>query len=134
MTFDMHTAENREPSNVNGAREVFEFLTLPEQIGRMCILSDCGLPAISAVAYDLEQTFGDASCFPMKEKCNRQTVGRMVRYILKQFGYEKAASGNIRLKDCFHAKHFKSGGLYRKTKEGAYRIVMAVEQKESAGN
>lgn len=70
------------------ARDVFDFLSQPENINQMIVMSDLGLPALGGVVKTLESKFANAANFSLSEKEHRKDVGAMVKRILGEFGYE----------------------------------------------
>lgn len=113
-----------------GAKRIFEYLSQPERIAGMCFVSDFELPAISAVARCLEQQFCDDVDFPLDAVGNRQQVGRMIRYILSEFGYEQARSGGVRIKDNFCGEKFRTGTLYHRVSETKLSLRICVVGEE----
>lgn len=98
------------------AINIFNYLIKPETISNMIVFSDIGLPAISGIANILETNYSNAVNFPLTNFNNRQTTGRMVRFILGHFGYEKVSGGldkEARLRDFSKAKLYKTSSVYK---------------------
>lgn len=134
LSFDSYCNSVHRSIDNPGVRRVFAHLTSPESVAAMCLVSEFGLPAISAVAQALEKRFRDDVDFPMESIGNRQQVGRMIRYILSKFGYEQdlGIAGNVRIKECFGATLFRAGPIYRKTEPGQYHIQHSIEERGEA--
>lgn len=100
------------------ARAVFDFLCQPENIHRMIVMSELGLPALGGVVKTLESKFANIANFPLSNFTNRQTVGKMVKRILREFGYEPVAGGldeRTQLRNFMGAELFKTSSVYAKT-------------------
>lgn len=98
-----------------GAKDVYDFLTTPEIICAMLLISRNGLPALSAVVEQLEKNFQASTTFPLNDFRNRQSVGKMVKYILEKFGYSPIANGldkRAQLQGWTNASLFKTAAVY----------------------
>lgn len=106
-----------EMQNNVDAMNVFDFLCEPESINSMIVATKLGLPAIAGVAKEIEQKFGNATNFPMNNDTNRQTVGRMIKFILEQFAYDPIPDSHNKkgqLKSFLKTEYFSSGSIYEK--------------------
>ena len=111
------------------AQNVFDFLCLPENIHNMIIFSELKLPAISGIVSQLESQFANAPQFPLTDHRNRQVVGRMVRFILKHFGYGPFAGGldeRAKLRNFSYAKLFVTASVYEKKNPPINSIVVNI--------
>ena len=90
MTFqDFCDKYNQNLKNNVDAQKLFDFLATPSTIHNMMVFSQVGLPAISGIIPHLEQNFGNSPTFPLSDFRNRQTTGKMVKYILGFYGYKR---------------------------------------------
>ena len=96
------------------ARDVFDFLSQPENINQMIVMSDLGLPALGGVVKTLESKFANAANFSLSEKEHRKDVGAMVKRILGEFGYKTFEKNSKPLCDFMGAKLFKTSHVYEK--------------------
>lgn len=99
------------------ARAVFDFLCQPEIVHKMIVMSEFGLPAIGGAVKELESKFANAASFPLSNFTNRQLVGKMVKRILREFGYEPVVGGlddRAQMRNFMGAKLFKTSHVYEK--------------------
>lgn len=105
-------------TNNTDAAAVFGFLCKPENIHNMIVMSKLGLPAISGIVKELEEGYSNLPDFLLSEGSNRQIVGKMVKYILGQFGYVPVANGHDergQLRNFTGANLFKTASVYSLT-------------------
>lgn len=115
--------------NSTDAKAVFDFLLEPENINRMIVMSEFGLPALGGVVKTLESKFGSAAGFPLNEYTNRQLVGKMVKSIIGEFGYEPVAGNSDKrtdLRTFMGAQLFKTASVYSKTKTPAAALDIRI--------
>lgn len=111
------------------AQNIFDFLCKPENIHNMIVFSDLKLPAISGIVSQIEEKFANASQFPLDDYRNRQTVGRMAKFVLGHFGYEPIAGGldeRAKLRNFSNAKLFVTASVYEKKKAPTNSISMKI--------
>ena len=71
---------------------VMNFLSQPESVNRMIVMSKVGLPSLTGVVKELENLFGDCELFPLNHNAensnapNRRNIGWMVRFVMKAYG------------------------------------------------
>jgi len=101
-----------------------DFLTSVNSVDRMIIMADLGLPSLSGVVSEPEAKFGNFKNFPLNHKgegqnaTNRQNIGRMIKFIMREFGYSPVDSGlseRARLKDFANSKYIATAAIYAKT-------------------
>lgn len=106
------------------AFDIMDFLTSSDSVDRMLIMADLGLPSLSGVVSELEVKFGNSKDFPLnhtgegQNATNRQNVGRMIKFIMREFGYSPIDGGlsdRARLRDFANSKHFSTAAIYAKT-------------------
>ena len=111
------------------AQNVFDFLCNPFNVHNMMVFTNLNLPAISGIVKELENQFATAPQFPLTDYKNRQIVGRMVKFILKHFGYEPLAGGldeRTRLRNFSEAALFKTGSVYQLANDPTNYITMQI--------
>ena len=105
----------RNSANNTGAQAVFNFLCKPENIHSMIIFANLKLPVISGIVKELENNFSNTRQFPLTNRTNRQTVGRMIKFILGHFGYVPtigSPDARAKLRNFSEAELFKMCSLY----------------------
>lgn len=102
-------------ANNTDAQAVFNFLCKPENIHSMTIFANLNLPVISGIVKELENNFSNTTQFPLTNRTNRQTVGRMIKFILGHFGYVPtigSPDARAKLRNFSEATLFKMCSLY----------------------
>lgn len=120
-----------------GVEEVMDYLTQPEIIDKMIIASEMELPVLTLIGKELEKKFNENSNFPLvvvnknKNATNRQNVGRMIKFIMAQYGYtpiDGAPSEKARIPDISGTEYFSTSGIYKKTDKAEYEIRITSEK------
>lgn len=103
--------------------KMMNYLLQPESINKMMIASEFELPALTFIVADLEKKFKDCDNAPLNHKgqyqnaVHRQNIGRMIKYIMREFGY-KPIDGKIsdraRLPKFSGSKYFSTSTVYAK--------------------
>ncbi len=117
---------------------ILEFLTLPESVNKMIIMSSLGLPSLSGVVKDLEKKFANSD-FPLggkdraeriKNAPNRRNVGWMVRFVMREFGYTpRKLSVQPRIGNFSGSECFTTAAIYEKTIDNPdYNISIMVNE------
>lgn len=105
--------------------KMLNFLLQPESIERMIIASEFELPALTFVVEDLEKNFGQCTNAPLdhngqhQNAVHRQNIGRMVKYVMREFGYEPIdgkLSERARLPKFSGSKYFSTSAVYAKSR------------------
>ncbi len=110
------------------AKAIFDFLNQDECIIKMIESADQDKPALAGCAADLEAFYDSRSDWTMDFKDDgftRKTVGRMIKTILKPFGYRVTKQKDF-TKDK-KGKYFTSASCYALTGEASMHIVKRVE-------
>jgi len=102
---------------------VMNFLTKPESVNRMIVMSEVGLPALAGVVGDLERDYKDNPGFPLHHNAlnanapNRRNVGWMIRFVMKQYGWTPIAveSANERTRMGRFSSLFGTAAIYEKS-------------------
>lgn len=77
------------------AKEIYELLADGENIYRMMIFSEIEIPALAASITKIEELYGDQEKFELNNSFVKQTMGVMVKDILRAFGYDNIKSKDI---------------------------------------
>lgn len=110
--------------------KMLDFLLQPESVERMIIASEFELPALTFVVKDLEKKFGQCANAPLdhngqhQNAVHRQNIGRMVKYVMREFGYEPIdgkLSERARLPKFSGSKYFSTSAVY--VKSSSKRVI-----------
>ena len=77
------------------AEKVYDLLADGENIYRMMIFSEIEIPALAASITKIEDLYGDQKQFELNNSFVKQTMGVMVKDILRAFGYDNIKSKDI---------------------------------------
>ena len=77
------------------AEEIYSLLAKGENIYRMMVFSELEIPALAASITEIENLYGDQDKFDLDDSFSKQTMGVMVKDILRAFGYDNIKSKNI---------------------------------------
>ena len=126
------------PETTNHTVEkIMNFLTEPESVQAMILMSELEQPALSGVVKKLEENFA-YSDFPLhrnapdKNAPNRRNVGWMVKYVMREFGYTPIREDSVqtRIGKFSKASHFSTAAVYEKTIENPnYILILGIEKK-----
>ena len=127
--------------DVNGEKkgviQIYEYLCKPETVYKLMISSDMGCPAISGIVKELEEKFNESAWFPVttignnKNYVARQNVGRMIKKIMRNYGYlpiESGLSERARIPNTIGAKYFSTGTIYKKECNAKFKINVTSEK------
>lgn len=110
-------------------KKIVQFLSKPETVNKMIVVSELGLPAITAIVQELESDYADLPAFELnlnkkENAANRRTVGWIIKYIMKQYGMfpMEVESSRMRLRKFSKNRYFLSGSIYSKVTAGKYKI------------
>lgn len=116
-------------------RAIMDFLSLPESVNKMTIASEMGLPAITPIVKELEDRFENSELSPLHHQgknqnaVHRQNVGRMIKFVMAQFGYVPVDGGlseRARIPKFAQSKHFSTAAIYAKKEDPKYRIEVKI--------
>ncbi len=129
-TFIDFIKENPSCSKFEGnptAIELFELLSTDESIIAMIDTSDAGYPALAARVETIKKFYDGLKnpSIDMTDDFTRKAVGRMVKTILKPFGYEISSQKNLPK----YAKgyYFISASCYHKTGPASMNVIKNIE-------
>jgi hypothetical protein len=77
------------------AKEIYNLLAEGENIYRMMVFSELEIPALAASISEIENLYEKQEIFDLNKSFSKQTMGVMVKDILKFFGYDNIKSKNI---------------------------------------
>lgn len=116
-------------------RAIMDFLSLPESVNKMIIASEMGLPAITPIVKELENRFENSGLSPLhhdgknQNAVHRQNVGRMIKFVMAQFGYipiDGGLSERARIPKFAQSKHFSTAAIYAKKEDCRYKIEVKI--------
>ena len=116
-------------------RAIMDFLSLPESVNKMIIASEMGLPAITPIVKELEDRFENSGLSPLHHQgenqnaVHRQNVGRMIKFVMSQFGYVPVDGGlseRARIPKFAQSKHFSTAAIYEKKEDSRYKIEVKI--------
>lgn len=116
-------SSSKIPRNMD-TEGMLKYLLQPQSVNRMIIASDFGLPVLTFVVNDLEKMYGNCANAPLNHNgqyqnaVHRQNIGRMTKYIMREFGYEPIdgkLSERARLPKFSGTKYFSTSAVYAKS-------------------
>ncbi|MDD2579759.1 MAG: hypothetical protein PHP40_06725 [Eubacteriales bacterium] len=128
-TFTDFIEENRNCSkfeNNRDAMDIFALLSDDDNIIRMIDMSDMEKPALAACVNCVETHF-DRQTNPtidLKDEFTRTAVGRMIKTILKPFGYEVTIQKS--LPKATRGRYFSSASCYAKTGTASMKVIRTI--------
>lgn len=131
-TYSDFIADNKNCSNFEfnpDADKIFDFLNQDEIIIKMAEYADQNKPALAGCVLELERFYDDIEnpTIDFNDSFTRTVVGRMIKSILKPFGYsvEKQKDFPKNRK----GKYFASASCYKLNEDNAtMRIVKKIEE------
>lgn len=133
----LNSSKIPETSN-HTVEKIMNYLTEPESIQAMILMSELEQPALSGVVKKLEEKFA-YSDFPLhrnapdKNAPNRRNVGWMVKYVMREFGYTPVREDSVqtRIGKFSKAKHFSTAAVYEKTIDSPnYILKLNIEKND----
>lgn len=130
-TYSDFIADNKNCSNFESntdANKIFDFLNQDEIIIKMAEYADQNKPALAGCVLELEQFYDEieSPTIDFNDSFTRTVVGRMIKSILKPFGYsvEKQKDFPKNRK----GKYFSSASCYKlNLSDATMRIVKRIE-------
>ena len=124
----MATTKIAETKNKT-VEKIMDFLTAPDSVKRMIDATEMGLPAVTGVVKQLEKKFANSD-FPLHKNgehansANRRNIGWMIKYIMKEYGYVPASTGDVqsRIGTFAGSEYFTTGAKYKKSGKANYTI------------
>ncbi|WP_214731675.1 hypothetical protein [Bacillus sp. ISL-46] len=121
------------------AEDTFYYLKTAPVMVKAIVFALHGLPVVTGFAKDLEIRCANTS-FPMNNKTNRQIVGRMLCYLLKNYGFspKNVPESAKHLRQFSEASYFKTSQVYEKTHNPSLQerdvVIQLLEQMEEQQN
>ncbi len=108
--------------------DLFEFLSEDENIISMIEMCEMNKPALAGCVRAVEAWFNKKSNpqIDLRDGFTRTVVGRLVKTILKPFGYEVTKQKD--LSASLKCKYFASASCYAKTGDATMCVVKRIEQ------
>ncbi len=118
-------------------RDIMLFLCDPLSVNAMIEATKRGKPALTGVVEALEDKLKDSVTFslsnsPYNNFVNRQNIGRMIKFIMKRFGYVpdktgrvgvRNKNGEITTKTAMDKGHlFASAAIYKREGDARYKV------------
>ena len=105
-------------------KKAFKVISNPCNIIIMIKLNELGLTPITAVVSELEQVVDCSNTW------TRQVIGRMITFVMKQFGYKSDGKRHRIKESVYKSTYFKTGTLYIKDKNMTpkYKVKAKVEK------
>lgn len=119
----------------NDTKAIMDFISSAESVNKMIVASDMGLPALTPIVEELENKFKNSNLSPLhhngknKNAVHRQNVGRMIKYVMAQFGYipiDGGLSERARIPKFANSQYFYTAAIYRKLKQPKYNIDLKI--------
>ncbi len=113
-----------------GMQEIFNFLCEERNVIKMVEYSDVKKPALAAVVLELEKKFGNSkeSGVDLKNEFTRTVIGRLIKYILADYGYIEPKQKDLPNEIKAQAKYFSSGSWYSKKGPSEMRIIKITQE------
>ena len=101
---------NRINSNLNNSdgEKVCNYLNDPRQVGALIHTAETGRPALEGCVQELERVHGNLPGCDFANETVRQSIGKIVAAILKEYGYKSGAEEPIKIE----TQWFKNASLY----------------------
>ncbi len=120
MTTDFLRASKIQDTSDHTVAQIMDFLSSPESIDAMLVMTKLGQPALAGVVHELEEKFA-YSDFPLHHDApdqnapNRRNVGWMVKFIMGRMGYKPKKdidASDTYLKKFAKSKYFSTSAVY----------------------
>lgn len=119
----------------NDTRAIMDFISSPRSVNKMIVASEMGLPAITPIVKELENKFANSNLSPLhhngknQNAVHRQNVGRMIKFVMAQFGYVPVDGGlseRARIPKFANSQYFSTAAIYKKLKAATYDIDVKI--------
>lgn len=120
-----HNYKQFEGSSI--AEQVFDILSQDQNIIAMIEASESGKPALSACVTEVESFYDGLSStegFDLNSGYVKQGIGRMVRTVLKVFGYLPCGQKNMPKALC--TKYITSASTYKRMGTASMKVVKTI--------
>lgn len=109
-------------------KELFEFISEDDRIISMIEMAEMGKPALAGCAKEIEDWFNkkENPQIDFRDGFTRTVVGRLVKTILKPFGYEVTKQKDMPAG--LKCEYFASASCYAKTGKATMHVVKRIEE------
>lgn len=127
-TFIERNPRHKKFSDNKAAKEVYELLAEGENIYRMMLFSELEIPALAAAISEIEALYKEQEVFDLNNSFVKQTMGVMVKDILRAFGYD-----NIKSKDIPKglSEYLSTAAVFKETAEASKNLKSHFEIVEA---
>lgn len=135
-SFDEFIANNPKYKKFEGslnARNVYDYLKVPENIEKMISSNNNGKPALYGVQADIEVKFAGFSDFDFNVGFVKQCVGSMVRDIIEPLGFKTLLQRDLPKNESIYFKsaaHYSFDESIAKCKLVKNIEIIKIEQEE----
>ncbi len=121
ITKEFFERTNIQETSNHTVEQIMDFLSSPESIMAMVLMTKLGQPALAGVVKELEERFA-FSDFPLHPNgpganaTNRRNIGWMVKFVMGSVGFEPKkvqSDTEMRLRKFCKTKYFTTSALYQ---------------------
>ena len=119
----------------NDTRAIMDFISSAQSVNKMIVASEMGIPAITPIVKELESKFANSYLSPLhhngknQNAVHRQNVGRMIKFVMAQFGYVPVDGGlseRARIPKFANSQYFSTAAVYKRLKDATYDIDVKI--------
>ena len=126
-TFEDFLKENQNCRGLGksiNAKKIFDLLSKDENIIKMIEITELGCPAL-APCIKLVEKYSNNIDMNFNDFFPKTAVGKMVKTILKPFGYESTNQKEI--SQIYRGKYFKSASCYKRLGKARLEVIVTKE-------
>ena len=126
-TFEDFLKENQNCRGLGksiNAKKIFDLLSKDENIIKMIEITELGYPAL-APCIKLVENYSNNIDMNFNDSFPKTAVGKMVKTILKPFGYESTNQKEI--SQIYRGKYFKSASCYKRLGKASLEVIVSKE-------
>ena len=126
-TFEDFLKENQNCRGLGksiNAKKIFDLLSKDENIIKMIEITELGYPAL-APCIKLVEKYSNNIDMNFNDFFPKTAVGKMVKTILKPFGYESTNQKEI--SQIYRGKYFKSASCYKRLGKARLEVIVTKE-------
>lgn len=126
-TFEDFLKENQNCRGLGksiNAKKIFDLLSKDENIIKMIEITELGYPAL-APCIKLVEKYSNNIDMNFNDSFPKTAVGKMVKTILKPFGYESTNQKEI--SQIYRGKYFKSASCYKRLGKARLEVIVTKE-------
>lgn len=110
------------------AKKIYNLLAKGKTIYRMMVFSELEIPALAAAISEIEGLYGGQKIFNLNHSFSKQTMGVMVKDILRSFGYDNTKSKDI---PKGLSQYVKTAAVYKKVDTATKKLKSSFEIVEA---